>query len=308
MEKRLRLKEEVISKVNNSIFITGSARSGTTIMGKIIHSMKNIEYAFEPPTLLSLFAEINDNHISNEAWSLLFETYLYEDFLVNAIAGRNLNFKPNEDSYINLVKTTREIENRLQSNSRKHEVRPKEYRIAFKIPDVTPYLFQFKKMYPDVYIVYMVRDASDTINSLLRKKWFSNNSLKEENRVYPLYEYKGQSIPHWVDFDKKDEWLEMTELDRCAYYYIRNQQIMSLSNMLYINYDHFIENPIEIFDTISNYLGLVQGEKTKSILDTIEKTDAVRDSKILYKISKELRMKVFEIENKLTKSIYISNE
>jgi hypothetical protein len=107
----MQLKESVKSKVNNSILITGSARSGTSIMGKIIHSLKNVEYVFEPPTLVSLFSVIHE--MDEKHWSLLFQTYLYEEFLINAIAGRNLNFNTNDDSCIYNTKPRNEIEERL---------------------------------------------------------------------------------------------------------------------------------------------------------------------------------------------------
>ena len=40
--------------LDKMVIIGGSARSGTTIIGKLIHSLKNIEYQFEPPMLVSL--------------------------------------------------------------------------------------------------------------------------------------------------------------------------------------------------------------------------------------------------------------
>ena len=84
-------------KISSSlIIISGISRSGTTFMGKILGSMKNIEYIYEPPTLLMLFNIINK--IDKETWINLFETYIYEEFLINSLSGRYLNFNKNDDS------------------------------------------------------------------------------------------------------------------------------------------------------------------------------------------------------------------
>jgi len=41
-------------KVNSSILISGVARSGTTIVGKLISSFDGVEYSFEPPMMFTL--------------------------------------------------------------------------------------------------------------------------------------------------------------------------------------------------------------------------------------------------------------
>ena len=45
--------------LENVIWITGCARSGTTILGKILSTLKNVEYAYEPEFLFRLLPSIN---------------------------------------------------------------------------------------------------------------------------------------------------------------------------------------------------------------------------------------------------------
>ena len=71
----LTLNKQIFDKCNECIVITGCARSGTTILSKIIHSFSNVELSFEPPMLFSLFPLINK--LSQNDWKLLYETYLY---------------------------------------------------------------------------------------------------------------------------------------------------------------------------------------------------------------------------------------
>ena len=80
--------------VNRSVVIIGTARSGTRIMGSLLWSLEETEYLFEPLMLYSLVPMIEE--IPKDRWKYLFETYLVEEFLFNAMAGRFLNFNEHD--------------------------------------------------------------------------------------------------------------------------------------------------------------------------------------------------------------------
>ena len=105
------LAPEISEKCNNAVLISGSARSGTTILSKILHSFKNVELVYEPPVLFSLFALLPE--IEEKQWRLLYETYLYEEFFINALSGRSVNCNRKDDSSIFLVKDKEELDKRL---------------------------------------------------------------------------------------------------------------------------------------------------------------------------------------------------
>ena len=57
MSEKITLKETIKKKINsNTIWLTGPARSGTSIIGKIIASFKSTEYFYESDLFVSLFA------------------------------------------------------------------------------------------------------------------------------------------------------------------------------------------------------------------------------------------------------------
>ncbi|MCH7825985.1 MAG: hypothetical protein IH849_14390 [Acidobacteria bacterium] len=62
----------------------------------MMHSLAGFEYAFEPPLLFSLLPTMSS--IGDDAFRILFETYLFEDFYMEALAGRRLNLNEHEDS------------------------------------------------------------------------------------------------------------------------------------------------------------------------------------------------------------------
>jgi len=80
------------------IVITGVGRSGTTILGKIIHSFEGVEYVYEPYTIQALLPLLTT--IEKDHWKNLYHSYLYEDIFMGAVAGRNVNLNEMDDSCI----------------------------------------------------------------------------------------------------------------------------------------------------------------------------------------------------------------
>lgn len=144
----LRVSEKATQLCDRAIIITGSARSGTTIVGTLLHSMDKVEYAYEPPMLFSLFALMDK--IKEEEWKLLYETYLYEDFFLNSIAGRNINCNKLDDSSIYKVKSIHEIDRRLQSKSTKKNLQfhSSGSVLVYKIPDIVYRVPKLKILLP----------------------------------------------------------------------------------------------------------------------------------------------------------------
>ena len=83
------------------IIITGVGRSGTTLLGKILGSMRPAQYFFEPTALkwlpfLPTVLPLDDD--AEYVYDALRAT-LVEDYILPQIQGRNLNLNPLDDSY-----------------------------------------------------------------------------------------------------------------------------------------------------------------------------------------------------------------
>ena len=80
MKVKILIPEKLKNNINqNTIWITGTGRSGKTIIGKILASFKNTQYFYEPdflPSLLYLSNKINKNYFNH-----LFENYFYIDLI-----------------------------------------------------------------------------------------------------------------------------------------------------------------------------------------------------------------------------------
>jgi hypothetical protein len=281
------------NKCNEAILISGGARSGTTILGKIMHTFQDVEYSFEPPMLFSLFPLLPV--LPEHHWKLLYESYLYEEFLMNALAGRGLNCNRADDSSIYNVKKGKLIESRLRQSLRKADAEElaKKSQIAYKMPDVVPFLPQLKRYYSGTWIVIMTRKAPEVFNSILEKAWFSTKALKEKNLIWPNRIVNGLKVPFWVDGKDYQDWCEMDELQRTAYYYLRvNESLKNIPGCIRIRYDDLIEDPKAITKLLTERLNLAWGDKTDHILSTVSRTRKYRNYKILNKLEPEIREQV----------------
>lgn len=277
---------------SNSILITGSARSGTTLVGSLVHSMENVEYSFEPATLISLISIISK--VPKKYWKYLYDTYMYEEILLNSNAGRYINCNRVDESSIYKVKSIEEIEERLNNVLSRESIQSRIGKsiLAVKIPNIVYKIPTIKTYYPDIKVVIVLRDAVDTLNSLLKKKWL-DPEIPNSEVIWPYHVSLGHNIPFWVR--KKDfiEWISMNEIDRAAYYYIRqSENIDAIPDRLEIKYSELMKDPLLQTKELSNSLGLNFGKKTNEIIGQVARKEHKRDYKILKKIREDYREKV----------------
>jgi hypothetical protein len=277
---------------NNAILITGSARSGTTIMGQLISSFNRIEFSYEPPMLLTIFTLIEQTR--EHHWRMLYETYLYEEFLLNVLAGRVFNFNKFDNSAILKVKSSEEIDGRLNLNLSKADAEQfsQDRIVAFKIPDVISFVPSVKKYYPSMRVIVMLRDAVGTMNSAMQRGWFREDS-ENKNLIWPFHRLKNLQVPYWVKLEDIEYWLSLSEIDRAAYYYIRiNENVRNIEGRIEIKYIDLVYNAHTTASGLAEKLGVSFGDKTAAIIEKIKRTDKVRDLGLIGKIRDELRGQV----------------
>lgn len=269
----------------HALVLTGSARSGTTIAGRLLASCKGVEYAFEPPTLLVLMASLGELPVAS--WKLLYETYLYEELLIGSLAGRSLNTNRIDDSCAYGYMSSEEVEQRLQGTFRKHDLEKQIHssavRLCYKLPDLLPRLDRLKALYPEATQIVMRRKARPTLRSLLHKGWFHEGPAGDSSsRIYPfrigLDQSKNQChIPYWVALQDQEWWLDASAEQRSLYYYILNTPADS-EGFYVIDYEQMLLDPRATFQYLSQELNLQPGALTENILNCITAQDsAVKD-------------------------------
>ena len=136
--------------LDKMVIIGGSARSGTTIIGKLIHSLKNIEYQFEPPMLVSLL--LKQNELKEKSLKELLQFYFFDNFLLDSLAGRNINLNKNDDSCILNVKSEKDINKRQVTSLTRIELEnlATSAIFSFKLPEVVFFLDIIEKLFSKI--------------------------------------------------------------------------------------------------------------------------------------------------------------
>lgn len=280
-----RLSDDINEFVKRSILITGSARSGTTILGKLVGTLKNVEYFFEPPLLFSVYAnykasnqQIADNTVA---------TYLFEDLLLQRLMARNVNINKNDDSSIFHQLSSEEVERRSRLNLRKYELVDLAYqkKIAYKIPDIVPLLddIEFLK---DHSILRCRRDISEQVNSLYNRKWFAEENLSD-SQIWPNKYFGEKKFPFWLNKEFYQIWYDCKEVDRCFIYSAHMEVRLNADNILNVNYSEFINNKHDLVDRICRFLSLEPSILTSEVVNSI-KVQPTTKKMNLNKVSKDV--------------------
>lgn len=261
-------------KVRNSVLITGSARSGTSIFGKLVGSLETVEYFFEPPTLVSLFSLLDD--LPQTQARFLFDTFVYEDLLVGALSGRTINLRSQDDSSLRHTKTEAEIARRMQGAARKRDLDTRAASIAIKVPSFVyriPEIVDFLQLHR---LLILIRDPRSTLGSLLQRRWFSDTLLQAGDITWPNRFDTRVPAPHWVPRDRVAEWDTMTEADRAALYYITQTALPGKlpAGALVLDYNQLIAQPRALLEHVAGQLGLAFGPRSDALLDEVEIQDS----------------------------------
>ena len=80
-------------------------------LAKSYQPSKNVEYGFEPELLFGLLPKIHK--FNKKDWLDIYNTYIIEELFFNLCAGRKVNYKKNEDSYIGHSLNSGDIKKKL---------------------------------------------------------------------------------------------------------------------------------------------------------------------------------------------------
>ena len=289
---------------NELIVLGGVGRSGTSILGKLVGSLKDVEFFYEPKTVDLLFSKIDD--IDAECWKALFKRNIYDDLLINSLAGRYINTNRHDISSIYNYKNEDEVFERLSRSHTQDELDALagDSIIAFKLLDSILYMDKVQQYFPKLRALFIVRNPVDTINSLLRKQWYSDSSLSidspEPASVYRVH--NSMRVPRFVSDDDLDLWVALPEHQRYGYYYsfVLKKMCKFLDrDNLFIGYDRLLSKKDIVLNKILSHFHLHAGGKTDEVLSSIEHQGSARDQHTLTRLPKSMREDIEDLYHTL---------
>ena len=271
----LQVRPEITQVVQNAILVTGPARSGTSLMGTLVHSLEGVEYVYEPPLLYGLMPLLGK--MDPVQWRFLFETYLFEDVLVDALAGRRINLNIHDESGIRRAKSQWDVESRLNSQARRMDLfyQALSRKVAFKQPDILPWVCRLQEYYPEIRVVAMFREPEASVDSLVNQQWFSGQQSMS-NVLQGPWQSLSPDIPFWVPEGQKDDWEKASPLDRAYLYWLwQVEALMALDpqRICLVNYDDLARYPNEHFQRVVEYLRAYPTPQTAALIQSVARPE-----------------------------------
>ena len=273
----------------NIVWITGPARSGTSLFGKLISSMKDVEYFFEPELLYSLVPLIKK--ISFKEWNCIFETYISEDLFYNHFIGRKLNFRKSDDSYVlnsvNNIELKNKLTNTLAQRDIKKILKKKKIKVIIKIPSLVEDLSHLKKKIKTNKFICTDRNSFSILNSLIKKKWFNQKNLI--NNDFPLQKINNYLYPMWLPKKYFKLWKTLNFEERSAIYIvIQKKSIKKLKPNYLIKYEDLLLNPKTQLENVCQKFNFNFTKKTSTLIKLINNEKLYTNTRLQYNIRESL--------------------
>lgn len=265
------------------VVITGVCRSGKTLLGNLLATCPQVEYADEPHTGMLLPMIASTGKIETEfaaRWLAASFSELFNDLLLLRAA----NFRPRDLSSIWTKKPPKEIFDRLNNLNTRADamkyMKENKSSLVVTLSECAPFVEFIRKALPDSKFVHVVRNGYNVARDVVAKKWFSDEQLINpvNTQLYTSIYHNGSTwyLPWWIDDEEHEYFLRLTEYDRCVYYWcvLMEKGLNAFQSDNYgevqVSYEEFVAKPHQELMRISEYLGFSPGLLTNTMVSDIK--------------------------------------
>jgi len=192
---------------NRVLFIIAIGRSGTSVLLRLLASMKPTVFLYEPAALKYYPGYPLDNEI--------FLGMLFEDYIVPQISGRNQNPNENEDTWIGNYYTN----NFHGQYSRRREVLDYIERenplFILKTLESQMLLPSLIDIFPGCRFLHITRDPNAIINSMIKRGWWTDEFMATVVDYVDRYN-NCINVPWYIDDNDKALWKDWNVETRTA--------------------------------------------------------------------------------------------
>ena len=263
----------------NTSYVFGSGRSGTSVLYKILHSCEKVMADYEPPIMQSCLGLMNSNYDSGEHIKTIFKTYLGEEFFINYLLARKINRNFDDFSTICGVKENDFISNLKSKYKNRSDVEAatKVWKTLVKLPNLSSSVE--KLISPNSKIVLTHRDPDEVISSGLLKGWYSEKYLLARPS-WPYSIIDDFPVPYWVSNELQEAWVRGDEIDRALVNYLEMQKVVvdlaKCRNFINVQYEKLVSDPVSILDNVFDFLEFTRGSKTTSLMQKVKPQKTIR--------------------------------
>ena len=251
--------EEIFT--NRTIYITGVGRSGTTIIGQILSSMRPAYYLFEPAILR---APLCYTLACFDLYDIL-RRNVFEDYFLPQIHGR-CNPNSLDWTYWGNQFEPYEIEHRWGHLRRRDDalelIKQEKPLWVIKNPEAQPLASELGNVFPGIRFINVVRNGLDVISSSIGRGWFKSDYQPIEptdKHGKPWYINNGEA--------ESEDWQNWNQATRAAC----NWRILSdVLPGFTVKYEDFCQAPFFYidcwaveFELEKSHLTIMHGRKVK---------------------------------------------
>lgn len=263
---------------NRTIVIAGLSRAGTSILGKLVGSLDNVVYLFEP-VIMRLLPAFAKNYFKDlELVSQLLRGILFEDYYLQLVQGRNLNLRKSDNSFIGNYQHLNAVKKKWQRYERRRDaledIVKGKYIFVLKISEIHPLLPIFEKTFGRIKVIHIIRDGNAVISSSLRRGWYSDKFL--DNDMTQWMQEGSPNAPWFIpacDVGKFRRWNRET---RVAYIWRNLTKVardygVKRDNYLELRYENLVKDPEGVVTLCEKFLGLKRTKITMKNIRAVKK-------------------------------------
>lgn len=274
--------------------LSGLSSSGTGILYRIVGSFEDVVPLFQPTIIRYIPTLAYQNIIDIDLASQLLKGILFEDYYLQHIHGRKLNFKETDMSFIGNFEDQASIKKRWEKYPRRLDVisdlNRGKYTFALKMSELQPMYFLFDQIFEGLKIIELVRNGNDLIGSSLRRGWYTDDYLNHSQEEWTWGDKI--KIPWHIHRGYEKKFHKWNSPTRVAHLWrtlieagFRYQQ--KRSNYLRIKYEDLLREPEKITKLCEGFLGLKRTEVTLKNIKAIQEHSVRRYDNIMAQIDRE---------------------
>lgn len=270
------------------VTIVGASRCGKTLLGRLIGTLRGVEYIDEPWLSMMLPVIQGEKLIQEDIASDMLRAFS-EEMFYDMILLRRANFRPFDRSSIWPLKSPEELIGRLMDLRSRRDAQKyakKNRSVLLSSPAGTyPFLKFLVRTFPSGKVIHIVRNGIDVALEVAEKQWFSDSNLRcpFDSCLYFTYRSKKKGLfylPWWVQAGEEEDFLSLGGLGRGFYFWRRMLELNQDNNdrvplrkpglFMEIKFEEVIREPLRTIKRFSAWIGRPLTPATKSQVESID--------------------------------------
>ena len=269
------------------VVITGTSRSGTSIIERLVGSMQDCFSVFEPVSLPMILTLIEQEQLAVDEGKTLLQSILFEDLFLQRLHGRNLNFNRLDQTYYENYETLEDVKTCWSDFRSRKDVLSwlsvNRYHLIVKNPNLQPLLQLIDGLFLGVKFIIVYRKSDDTVGSNIRKGFFNDQDITGGMAGYWCEQFFKNvdddtfCTPWFIDTDKND-FKNLTHGDRCMLIFDTLKKYeeefvlgKDSDNLLLVDFEKFKDNPEFYVRRVEKFLWTHRTQATSYVLWNVDK-------------------------------------